>query len=517
MSAALLACRGVSHSFGGPHVLDGVDFDVRAGEIHVLAGENGAGKSTLMRIMSGLLVADEGSFACRGQPTGPAARSRLSDEVAMIHQELSLAPSMSVLDNLVLGREPTGRFGLLRMHAQRELVQRALQRVGLDVDPALPVGRLPLGVRQLVEIAKALLREPSVLIMDEPTSALSRPEVLRLFALMNEIVGEQSRPTGIVYISHRMEEIYAVAHRITVLRDGRAIVTAPAAQLPANALIQAMVGRPVDESSPRARVEEARDESEPDALRLENVTVEGDVALHGISLRLRRREIIGLAGLQGSGAGTLLRALFVRSASAAVTRGEVLLNGASWRPTTPAASMARGVAYLPEDRGTDGLCRGLGVGENLTMPSLDRLAPRGWLRKRSESRLAEEGVRRSGVRCRGPEQPVATLSGGNQQKVALGKWLLRTPSVLLLHEPTRGVDIGAREEIYRLINQATADGTAVLLASTDLNELLGMSDRVLVLHRGRLTAAWDSRDATPHGVIGAALGEPVAAAEGAGS
>lgn len=478
---------------------------MHAGEVHVLAGENGAGKSTLLRIMAGVLSADSGAFLGEGRPLDGDVRAALTGRVAMIHQELSLAPSMSVLDNLFLGREPVGRFGRVNRREELRRGREALARVGLDIDVERPVGMYALGVRQLIEIAKALLREASILLMDEPTSALSKPEVLRLFELMRDLVSSKDRPTGIVYISHRMEEIYAVADRITVLRDGRLVASAPAATLPANALVHAMVGREIDQAPTRPTLELGNE-----ALRLERVTIGGDVALTDLSFALRRGEILGLAGLQGSGTGTLLRALFAAQPEARVLSGDLTLAGTPWTPGVPERAIARGIAYVPEDRGSEGLCRGLSIRANLALPSLAQLAPR-WLRSAvsgaKERALAERGRDRFRVRSTSIDQGVGQLSGGNQQKVALGKWLLREPTLLLLHEPTRGVDIGAREEIERLIREATGRGAAVLLVSTDLNELLGLSDRILVLHRGRIVAEFDATDATPHGVISAAFGE----------
>ncbi len=501
--------------FGGAAVLTGIDFDLRPGEVHVLAGENGAGKSTLMRILSGVLQPDAGEVLLGGERTAfRSAHDAQERGIAMIHQELSLAPSMSVMDNLVLGREPT-RGALGRLVGWRDHAAAAarsvgvLRRVGLDIDPDRMLSTLPLGARQLVEIAKALLRDASVLIMDEPTSALTRPEVSRLFGLIRELVGQRERPAGVIYISHRTEEIYAIADRITVLRDGRHVTTAPASALPAASLIHAMVGREIDEGVIRTNLPSTdgpTDASGAPALQLRAIAVTGrsGASIKDLSLDLRRGEIVGLAGLQGSGAGALLHALF---GDGTITAGEMLLEGEPLRIRSPRDAMARGIALLTEDRATTGLCRGLSIRANVTMPSLPDLSPFGWMRSGREAAAADAAIATYGIRCRGREQSARTLSGGNQQKVALAKWLMRSPRLLLLHDPTRGVDIGARAEIYRLINDATARGAAVLLASSDLPELLGLSDRVIALHRGMAMATFDRSEATPHAVMAAAMGE----------
>lgn len=498
----LVACAGIGKRFGGQAVLDAVDLELWPGEVHVLAGENGAGKSTLMRILSGVLQPDEGTLAIDGAPARfRSVHEATSHGIAMIHQELSLAPAMSVLDNLFLGREPLAAFPWIDRSRERRDGLAALRRVGLDLDPKAAVGSLPMGTRQLVEIAKALLRDARVLIMDEPTSALTQPEVDRLFALVRELAGDPARPAAIVYISHRMDEIYALADRITVLRDGRRIVTARPEDLPRERLVEAMVGRAVDETAIRAASAPGRE-----ALALHRVSIEGHrgLAVRDVSLTVRRGEVLGLAGLQGSGTGELLHALF---GDGRIVGGEVLIDG---RPTTigsPREAMRLGIALLTDDRKMTGLCQGLSVRANLTLPSVERLSPGGWMRTTAERSAAREAIASFGIRCRGASQTIRTLSGGNQQKVAFGKWLAREPSILLLHDPTRGVDVGARQEIYRLINDATSRGAAVLVTSSDLPELLGLADRVAVFHRGACTAMLERGVATPQAVIAAAMGE----------
>jgi len=337
--------------------------------------------------------------------------------------------------------------------------------------------------------------------MDEPTSALPRPDVERLFALIDQLKSNAAHPAGIIYISHRMEEIYRLADRITVLRDGRRIVTSDARDLPRGDLIHAMVGREVDEPTrPPAMARGA------ELLRIERITVHGSngAMVRDASLRLHRGEIMGLAGLQGSGSGALLHVLF---GDGRIISGAVFINGAPVRIVSPRGAMEHGIALLTDDRKTTGLCRDLSIGGNLALPSTREYSPGGWRRVSREGAAARRAIDAFRIRCRSAAQPVRTLSGGNQQKVALGKWLVREPSILLLHDPTRGVDVGARQEIYRLIHDATARGVGVIMTSTDLPELLALCDRIIVLHRGAVTAEFDRAQATTRNVIAAAMGE----------
>jgi len=502
VAESLVTCVGVCKSFSGQRVLMDVDFDLRPGEVHVLAGENGAGKSTLVRILAGAIQHDAGQVRIGSRETRwRSVHEASTGGVAMIHQELSLAPSMSVMDNLFLGRERTTVLGWLQRGTQRQEAIDALRRVGLDVDPATTVATLPLAAQQMVEIAKALMHDARILIMDEPTSALPRPDVERLFALIDQLKSNAAHPAGIIYISHRMEEIYRLADRITVLRDGRRIVTSDARDLPRGDLIHAMVGREVEEPTrPPAMARGA------ELLRIERITVHGSngAMVRDASLRLHRGEIMGLAGLQGSGSGALLHALF---GDGRIISGAVFINGAPVRIVSPRGAMEHGIALLTDDRKTTGLCRDLSIGGNLALPSTREYSPGGWRRVSREGAAARRAIDAFRIRCRSAAQPVRTLSGGNQQKVALGKWLVREPSILLLHDPTRGVDVGARQEIYRLIHDATARGAGVIMTSTDLPELLALCDRIIVLHRGAVTAEFDRAQATPRSVIAAAMGE----------
>jgi len=499
----VVAMQGVSKSFGGQRVLDSVDFDILPGEVHVLAGENGAGKSTLMRILSGVLRADAGRIMLSGREVHfRSVHDASRAGIAMIHQELSLAPSMSVMDNLFLGVERVHLGLLLNRPHQRGEAAAALERVGLrGLDPAQRIAALPLPARQLVEIAKALLRQAHVLIMDEPTSALPGPDAERLFALISELTSPQrARPAAIIYITHRMEEIYRLADRITVLRDGHHVITSFARDLPREELVRAIVGRDVHRATPPAT--QAAGDS---LLEAEGITVAGQrgPAVRDISFNLHAGEIIGLAGLQGSGAGALLHGLF---GDRRLITGQLRIRGKAVHPGSPREAMARGIALLTDDRATLGLCRDLSVSANLTLACLPALSPHGLRRPGRERNAATRAIQSFRIRCRSHRQSVRTLSGGNQQKVALGKWLLREPRILLLNDPTRGVDIAARQEIYTLIGRAAAAGAGILLASTDLDELLELSDRIIVLHRGRISGTFDRPAASRERIMAAAMG-----------
>jgi ABC-type sugar transport system ATPase subunit len=504
ISAPLLRMRGMGKRFGSTRALDAVDFEAWAGEVHVLAGENGAGKTTLIEILGGAFDDYEGSIEIAGAAARPRSpREAAALGVAVIHQELSLVPSLSVADNLFLGRWPT-RFGLVRARAKRDAAKAALERFGLDLDCDRPVEELAPATRQLIEIAKALQLDARVIVMDEPTSALPGPDVNELHARLDDL---RAHGCAVVYITHRMEEIERVADRVTVLRDGRRIGSAPASEVPEPLLVRWMAGREAAEPFRRVTPELGRERLRADEL---SVRSRGRTVVDGVSLEARAGEIVGLAGLQGSGASEVLLALFGGVAGSAATRlridgEEAVLDG-------PRDAIALGIALLTNDRHGTGLVLPLSVTANLTLPSLERLSPRGVRRPARERATAAELIGRLGIRAASPAMPVGRLSGGNQQKVALGKWLPVAPRVLLLDEPTKGVDVGAKREIYQILDRFTADGGAVVLASSDLPELLALSDRIVVLHRGRVTARLDRSQATPEAVLQAAMGSVAAAA-----
>lgn len=488
----LVRMTGITKRFGPVTVLQDVQFECRAGEVHVLAGENGAGKSTLVKILGGVHKDFDGSLEITG-----------GSRVAVIHQELSLIGPMSVADNIFLGRAPTSA-GFIRARQQEESARAALAQLGLDLDVGQPVETFPTAVQQLIEIAKALSQNARVIIMDEPTSALNAPEVARLFALIQSL---KENGCAIVYITHKMEEIERIADRITVLRDGRWIGTAPAAELPAPKLIQWMVGRELGEQFPR-RI------SNPGAerLRLENFSVfpsgfSALPAVNCISLSLRAGEVVGIGGLQGSGASELFLGLF--GAYGSRTSGAAEIEGRPARFGSPRKAIASGVALLTNDRKATGLVLSLSVTANATLAALPALSPGGWRSPARERAAAGKTTGPMHLRASSLDAETGTLSGGNQQKVALAKSLQTKPRVLLLDEPTRGIDVGAKREIYQLMDEWTAQGIAILLITSEMPELLTLSDRVIVLHRGRITAELARGQATPEKVLAAAMGQAV--------
>lgn len=494
--------RGITKSFGPVRVLHDVNFDLLPGEVHVLAGENGAGKSTLVKILAGVHSDYEGSIEIGGRPVRPSSPIEANAlGVAPIYQELSLVPSMSVADNIFLGRF-LERRGFISDRAQRREARLLLDQMGVDVDPAALVGELPIATRQLIEVAKALGRNARVIVMDEPTSALSALEVERLFTLIRRL---KALGCGIVYITHKMEEIERIADRITVLRDGAWVGAAPASELPISRIIQWMVGRELEDQSPRhtPQLGEVRLRAARFTVRAPERTARPLV--EDVSFSVRAGEILGIAGLQGSGASDLLMGLF--GACGRRAAGGVWLNGRPVAIRSPRDAISHGVAMLTNDRKANGLVLSMSVIENSVLAGLDRIAPGGWRRPRREREAARKLAESLRLRAASLDMEVGELSGGNQQKVALAKWLQTDPQVLLLDEPARGIDVGARREIYQLLNEWTARGMAIVLISAELPELLALSDRVLVMHRGRVTALFDRAGASPHAVLEAAMGK----------
>ena len=488
MQETLLRMERVGKSFSGTRVLDGVDFDLVEGEVHVLAGENGAGKSTLIKIISGVHAEYDGAMILRGQRVRfHTPHDAYRHGVSAIFQELSLVPSMSVIDNLFLGRE-TSRS------QQREVAKSLCNRLSLDIDLDRPVEDYPLATRQLIEVAKALAIDARILIMDEPTSALNGEETERLFAVIREL---KQLKRGIIYISHRMDEIYRIADRITVLRDGKCVGTKAASELPRETLIQWMIGRELTGQFPPRTVTRG-----PERFEVSEFSVGSTVS--DVSFNLRRGEILGVAGLQGAGVSDLMHGLF--GAKGTLARGSVVIDGESCTFRTPADAMQKGVALLTNDRKATGLVGSLDVCRNITLGALRRTTPGGWLQPDVEEACAARHVESLSIRTSSLDQDVMTLSGGNQQKVLLARWIETLPRVLLLDEPTRGVDVGAKHEIYALMNQWTSAGMAILLATSEMEELLAMSDRIMVLFEGRIAAMMERHEFSQSAVLQAAMG-----------
>jgi len=478
-----LSMRGVRKAFGATVALDGVDLAVHAGSVHALVGENGAGKSTLMKILSGAHSPDAGQMWLDGRPFRP--RNPLDARragVAMIYQELSLAPHLTVKQNITLGMEPA-RFGVIHRRSARAQAIEALDQLGhTDINPAAVVGRLSVGSQQLVEIARALAFGARVLVLDEPTSSLTQPDAQRLFSLVERL---RDRGLAIVYISHFLEEVKQVAGSFTVLRDGRSVGEGDTAATSVDRLVAMMVGRQIDDLYPRS------DRQAGDVvLELDDLT--GVWRPRSASLQLYRGEVLGIAGLVGAGRTEMLRAVFGLDP---VRDGAVRV-GAYVGPASPTQRWRQGVGLLSEDRKREGLAVGLSVADNVTLSRLESVGSWGFVHPARQRRATQRWIERLGIRCRGATQPVADLSGGNQQKVALARLLHHDVDVLLLDEPTRGIDVASKAQIYQIIDDLAASGKAILMVSSYLPELLGISDRIAVMCRGELGEArpvgqWD--------------------------
>lgn len=502
---ALLALRDVTKRYPGVTALDAVDFEVEAGTVHALVGENGAGKSTLLKILAGAERADAGTVALDGailHLTSP--RDGLRCGITVIYQEFALVPSLGADANIFLGMEPM-RGGLLDGAAARRDAARALGELGATFDPSTPVSRLSTAECQLVELARALVRDARVIALDEPTAALSTRETAHLFGQMRRMA---ERGLAVIFVSHRLEEVRAVSFAITVLRDGRRVWTGPAAALDEPTLIRHMVGRDVEYERLAAQGGRGTGAAASDTVALEVRGLTRWPRFVDVSFAVRRGEIVGLAGLVGAGRTEMARCL---AGADAWDAGEVLLGGRPFRPRTPADAIARGLAYVPEDRKTQGLVLGLLVRENTTLPSLRRFTRLGALRLREEKDTAAAQIAAVELAPATLERPAGTLSGGNQQKVVLAKWLLANADVLVVDEPTRGVDVGAKIEIHRQLRALADRGKAVLVISSELPEVLALADRILVMRAGRLSAAFAAEDATPERVLAAALPEGHAA------
>jgi ribose transport system ATP-binding protein len=498
----LFRMDGISKRYGGVHALENAALSITPGRIHAILGENGAGKSTCIKIMSGVVAPDEGRMTMEGREVAFASPAAANDAgIVCIFQELSLIPDLTVADNISISNPPT-RFGLIDRRAQRQIAEAALARVGAeDIHPLAQVKDLPLSRRQVVEIAKALQRQPRILILDEATSALAAADVAKIFAVLKRL---RADGLALLYISHRMHEISELADECTVFRNGRNVATYQAGAKTDNEVVELMIGREYSHIFPPKPppVPQAK------APVLECRNLSWNERLNDISLSVRAGEVVGLGGLDGQGQRELLLALFGVLAGCS---GELLIDGALTSIPGPSAAKSGkiGMALIPEDRKTEGLMLPMTVRDNLSFAALDRMSKGGVIDRATEQRLIDEMIRLLGIRTASPDIPVGALSGGNQQKVVIGKWLMNQPRIILLNDPTRGIDVGTKQEIYKLLRDLADAGAAILFYSTDYDELIGCCDRVLVLYDGRITRELVGKDITERALVASALNVPV--------
>ncbi|MFI5011085.1 MAG: sugar ABC transporter ATP-binding protein [Hyphomicrobiales bacterium] len=496
-----LVLSGISKRYGGVTALEAVDFACDRGKIHAVLGENGAGKSTLIKIVSGVVQPDAGVMRLDGKVVAfPSPSAANAAGVCCIFQELSLLPDLSVADNISISAPPR-RFGLIDAKAQRRRAEALLAEIGCeDVNPLMRVRDLPLSRRQMVEIAKALGQKPRLLILDEATSALTSADVEKVYAMLGRL---KTQGVAILYISHRMHEVEALADRASVFRNGRHIETFDKGRRSTGEIVQLMIGRDIATQYP-GKPQRPRPGSAPNgpALKLENLC--WDNRLDRISLEIGRGEIVGLGGLDGQGQKTLLFALF--GVLRGVT-GTLTINGKPRHPASPASakSPSVGIALVPEDRKTEGLMLPMSIADNLAIASLDALSNGLFIDRAKERRAVEGGIARLGIKIGDRNDAVSTLSGGNQQKVVIAKWLMTEPGIILLNDPTRGIDVGTKQEIYRLMRELADQGVAILFYSTDYDELIGCCDRVAIMYDGRIVRELQGAELTEHNIIASAL------------
>ena len=496
MSEVVLRATDVTKAYAGVQALKRASLELRAGEVHALVGENGAGKSTLIKILTGAVQPDSGEIVLDGMRLdrlSPASAKQLG--IAAIYQQPALFGELTVAENIALGLERTGRWGRVDWSARHRRAEELLGRVGARIDPETDAGELSMPQQQLVEIARALGANARVLILDEPTASLSKEDTDNLFRVVREL---RAQGVGMIYISHRLEELPVIADRVTVLRDGNTIATREMAEVNREQLIQMMVGRELSAVFPKREVPRG------DAvLELRGVGC-GSSGVRDINLTVHAGEIVGLSGLVGAGRSELARTIFGLTPA---DRGEILVKGRRVRIGSPADAIANGIAYVPEDRRRHGVVLEMPVSENVTLAALGNLSRFGALDFRRERELAADYTRRLGVKTASIRSLVSTLSGGNQQKVALSRWLLTKPTLLVLDEPTQGIDVGAKSEIHELMMELAESGVAILMISSELPEILGMSDRIAVMHGGTIVSVLDRAEATPERVLARALGE----------
>ncbi|MFN2530938.1 MAG: xylose ABC transporter ATP-binding protein [Pyrinomonadaceae bacterium] len=506
---AFLEMRNIAKSFPGVRALDGVSFDLHRGEIHALVGENGAGKSTLMKILGGVYPYPQyaGAILIEGEENRfGSVRDAENAGIAVIYQELSLVKEMSAGENIFLGREPR-KFGIIRSEELRRRARQLLDSLHLAIDPETPVRNLGLGQQQLLEIAKALSHEARILVLDEPTAALTDAEVETLFSILQDL---RTRGVGMIYISHKLQEVFRISNRITVLRDGKTVGTNPTPECTDSQIIARMVGREVGDIFPSVDHAKGDVVFEASHLSVDDPNVPGKKLVDDVSFAVRRGEVFGIAGLMGAGRSDLLMAMF--GAHNGRVSGTVTIEGKPIRISSPSEAIRNGIGFVTEDRKRFGLLLEQTILKNMTLAGLRRISGRFITNVDAESAAGERAMHQLRVKANSVFTIAGTLSGGNQQKVVLAKWLLTNPRVLFLDEPTRGIDVGAKQEIYSLINSLAKSGLAIVLVSSELPEVLGLSDRVLILHEGRITGEFTRSQATPEKVMACATGQQQAAA-----
>lgn len=495
MDTPLLEMLDISKTFPGVHALDSVRFDLRAGEVHALMGENGAGKSTLVKILSGVYQPNSGTILINGLPvTIQSPHHAQALGISPVHQEVNLEPYLTVAENIFLGRQPKGRFGLVDHGRMQREAASLLAGLGVSIDPSALVGTVSIAERQMVAIARAVSTDARIIIFDEPTSSLSERETELLFGIIQRL---RSQGIGVIYISHRMEEIFRLCDRVTVFRDGRYVATKNVADTRLQEIIAMMIGRDISDLFRK----EAVPIGEP-VLEVRNLSKRG--VLDDISFTLRRGEILGIAGLVGAGRTELARAIF---GDLRPDGGQVLIEGKQVQPRTPRDAIKAGIGLVPEDRKDQGLVTGLSVQQNISMPLMRSLARFSVISVAKEKALARDYVQRLAIRTPSIEQKVMYLSGGNQQRVVIAKWLATNPRVLIVDEPTRGVDVGAKAEIHSLLSDLAKQGVGILMISSELPEVLAMSDRILVMYAGTIAGELPGDRATQEEIMHLATGQ----------
>lgn len=485
---------GIMKSFGGNTVLNNAGFQLKSGEVHALMGENGAGKSTLMKILTGVYTKDGGTILVDGREVQyKSAKEAENAGIVFIHQELNVLFDLTVEENMFLGKEIKNRFGVCKIKEMRAKVKEILNRLGVKISPTERMNRLSVGQQQMIEIAKALMVDAKVLIMDEPTAALTQRETEVLFEVIQSL---REKGVSIVYISHRMEEIFQLCDRITILRDGVYIGTESIAEITMNDVVKMMIGREIGERYPTRDCKIGKIVFEVKDLALDNT-------FQNISFSVREGEILGVSGLMGAGRTEIMNSIF---GSLPHTSGKIIIDGKELNKTSPQNAMKHGIGFITEDRKVEGLLLDKDIKTNIALTNLSNISHYGVLNKKDEKELVQKGIKELNIKCFNADHICEQLSGGNQQKVVFAKWVYTNPKLLILDEPTRGVDIGAKKEIYQIMNDLAKKGVAIIMVSSELPEILGMSDRVLVIHEGKVGGILEKEEASEEKIMTLATG-----------